>query len=96
MRSRYSAYTRADSHYIQKTMCGKAIEGYDPAAAKQWAQQVKWLGLTVIDAPAHDHLTGTVSFIARYQYQGQSAVIAERSQFKKINGQWFYVDGTSL
>lgn len=90
MRSRYTAYSLARIDYIQKTMCKKAAEHYDPQSAKIWASSVKWLGLTVIKAPKAVGNAGTVTFSARFQEQGINRSIDEKSLFEKINGEWFY------
>lgn len=89
MRSRYTAYTQANITYIQNTMCDKASEGFDSLSAKQWAESVEWQGLTVIHAT-----TDQVTFLAKFESRKKLQVIYERSQFKKINGHWYYVDGT--
>lgn len=93
MRSRYSAYTLARIDYIQRTMCKKAAENYDPISAKKWASSIKWLGLTVIDAPSARGNVGTVTFIAQFSENNVSRSIHEKSTFEKINNEWFYVDG---
>ncbi|MCX7125177.1 MAG: YchJ family metal-binding protein [Gammaproteobacteria bacterium] len=93
MRSRYSAYTLARIDYIQRTMCKKAAENYDPISAKKWASSIKWLGLTVIDAPSARGNVGTVTFIAQFSENNVSKSIHEKSTFEKINNEWFYVDG---
>lgn len=96
MRSRYTAYTLANIPYIQKTMTGKAAENYDPNSSKIWATAVSWLGLTVIDASPILNNTATVIFFARFSEQNKKQSIYEKSLFKKINGRWFYVDGTTI
>ena len=91
MRSRYTAYSQANIDYIQKTMCQKAAENYDPIDAKLWASSVEWLGLCVIDSPPAQNNTGTVSFVARFLQNGRVKEITEKSLFEKINNEWFYV-----
>ena len=96
MRSRYSAYAQANIAYIQKSMCGKAAEGFEPTSAKQWAESVTWLGLTV----KQSYLSETnpelayVEFVAGFKDEmGIEQEITELSEFRKINDQWYYVDG---
>lgn len=91
MRSRYTAYTLANIDYIQKTMRKKAAENYDPVAAKKWASSVKWLGLTVVEAPTPKNNTGTVTFYARFSENNTQKEIIEKSLFEKIDDAWFYV-----
>ena len=96
MRSRYCAYTYSNIDYIQKTMRKKAAENFDPVSAKNWSSSVMWLGLTVIDAPLSKDQFGTVTFFARFLDNRIKKTIFEKSQFEKIDEQWFYVDGTML
>ena len=91
MRSRYTAYTLANIDYIQKTMCKKAAENYDPIAAAKWASSVTWLGLTVVEAPPPKNNIGTVTFFAQFFENNDRREIVEKSLFEKIDGTWFYV-----
>ncbi|OGT31409.1 MAG: hypothetical protein A3E87_03520 [Gammaproteobacteria bacterium RIFCSPHIGHO2_12_FULL_35_23] len=94
MRSRYTAYTQANIDYIQRTMQGKAALNYNPEAAKVWAKNALWLGLTVIAAPELTTPTlGCVEFFARYQLQKQKFFIHEISEFHLLNNCWYYVNG---
>src|SRR5689334_16020260 len=71
MRSRYTAYSRQDINYIEKTMKETAAEGFDKASVSEWAQQAKWLGLTIVAAKTENDL-GLVEFIARYQLDNKN------------------------
>lgn len=95
MRSRYTAYTLADIAYIQKTMRGKASKNYDLKSAYLWASTVTWLGLDVLQASSIKKDRGTVTFTATFIDKGVEKQIHEKSVFKKIGGEWFYVDGDS-
>lgn len=92
MRSRYTAYTQGNVDYIAQTMKGAALDGFHPDQAKAWAEQVQWLGLTVTDhQPRGD--CASVTFIARCIAGGYRQNIIEKSEFQKIDGRWYYVDG---
>lgn len=95
MRSRYSAFCLANINYIEKTMCGAAMQKFDKAAAEKWAKAVYWLGLKIIKIgnDSDDEHKGYVEFIASFMEKNHIKHIHECSEFKKINGQWFYVDG---
>lgn len=95
MRSRYSAYSLAEIDYIQKTMRKKAAKNFDALSAKKWAVSVTWLGLTVIEAPDPIKNHCTVTFIAYFSEDFVKKNIHEKSEFEKINGEWFYVDGST-
>lgn len=94
MRSRYSAYTRANINYIMQTMKAPAANQFDPVHAKNWAHQSTWLGLKVIHTSVQEN-KGYVEFIARYSYQGKSESLHEVSEFCFEEGRWFYVGGKS-
>lgn len=95
MRSRYTAYSQANIDYIKKTMRGKPLMGFSETNATNWAKQVNWLGLRVIQAYLDSENTnkGYVEFIAQFEENNQPQVIHELSEFECDNGTWFYVDG---
>lgn len=94
MRSRYSAYALNNLTYIKNTMQGKAAQGFsDQESDKQ--QSHRLLGLEVMRhfADKKNSSHAFVEFRALHQYQGKCTVIQELSEFFKIDGKWFYVDG---
>ena len=92
MRSRYSAYTRANIDYIQATMTGSASLGFDPIDAKTWATRANWLGLRVVKTQTINPIEGMVEFIATYKDAGETRRIHEISRFKKIHERWYYIN----
>jgi len=94
MRSRYTAYTKANIAYIKATMQEKPLIGFNEQEAEQWAKKISWVGLTVLDTYPQrvNENTGFVEFIAFYLTNGCLKTIHECSQFKKIANQWFYTD----
>ncbi len=94
MRSRYTAYTLAKVSYIKRTMRGKALTGFNAGEAKRWARRVIWTGLRVINAFKEHADKGFVEFIARFQDGDHLQSIHEISEFHRVQGVWFYVDGT--
>lgn len=95
MRSRYSAYSQADTDYIARTMRGKAATGFDPLDAKRWASQVTWLGLNVLHHQTLSNKQAYVTFAARFKDAQGIQFIHEKSLFEKDQDQWFYIDGDS-
>ncbi len=94
MRSRYTAYTQANIDYISRTMKGPAMVGFDPEAARAWAEGNAWLRLDVLNASVKG-TTGFVEFAAHYAYQNKDHIIHERSEFRLEDGQWYYTRGHS-
>lgn len=95
MRSRYTAYTKNNLDYIKSTMQGPAAEGFDKESALSWAKKITWLGLEVIDAQQNGD-KGQVEFIAQYLEKRREKHIHEVSQFERVEGRWFYVDGEQV
>ncbi len=94
MRSRYSAYAQVNIVYLEKTMKGEALKGFDARDAKKWAKQVRWLGLAVIKAPIALGNIGFVEFIARYTENRKEQAIHEVSEFHFEGDRWYYVRGS--
>jgi SEC-C motif-containing protein len=97
MRSRYSAYTRANINYIVATQAGKAAENFNALEATQWALAAKWLGLKILKTEAGNEQdqAGKVEFVAAYKLNGAVQQIHELSEFEKIAEKWMYVAGKS-
>ncbi len=95
MRSRYACYTMQEVDYIVSTHHPEGREDVDRDSALQWAEQADWLGLQIVDTEAggEDDDEGVVEFIASFTLQGKPQTHHERSNFKKVDGKWFYVDG---
>ncbi len=95
MRSRYSAYALNNLTYIKNTMQGKAAQGFLEKESDTQQKSHQLLGLEVLrhikDKKNPNH--AFVEFRALHQYQEKCSVIQELSEFLKIDGKWFYVDG---
>ncbi len=96
MRSRYTAYTRADVEYIRKTMVPEARKDFDVESTKQWAVGSKWKGLKIVDTRkgGPEDSTGVVEFVATYEIKGNGIDHHEVATFRRTKeGQWLFVDG---
>ena len=95
MRSRYSAYAKAEIDHLLKSTAPSQRESIDRNEMRQWAERSKWLGLEILDAPppAKDDTTGFVEFIARYTDRETPLEHHERAEFRKIKGEWYFYDG---
>lgn len=92
MRSRYTAFVRRDWDHIDRTHA-RAMRG--AAAANNADDSVEWVGLQIFGTTgggAADE-TGTVDFAARFRKEGVLLVHRERSNFRREDGRWVYVDG---
>ena len=88
MRSRYSAFVRAQADYLLSTWHSSTRP-----ASLDLDVGAKWLGLDVRQHQVTGAETAEVEFVARYRVQGQAVRLHERSRFVREDGRWFYVDG---
>ena len=96
MRSRYTAYTRGDIHYLERTLAPESRGDFDRASAQAWAEQAEWLGLEILSTKAGmpGDNSGVVEFVATYRQAGQTIAHREVSQFRRdADGAWFFVRG---
>ncbi len=93
MRSRYSAYVYQLEAYLLETWHSSTR----PTSLDLTEDtQTKWLGLEVKKHSVEDESTATVEFVARYKIAGKAERLHELSDFIKIDGQWYYIDGHHL
>lgn len=98
MRSRYTAYVRGAVDYLIKTHDPATRKGLDRRSLAQFCRDTGWLGLEIVATEkggpneSGDN-EGIVEFIARGVTKGAPFAQRERSRFRKVDGQWLYVDG---
>lgn len=95
MRSRYTAFALGAIDYLIDTT---AVEKRGDDDAEILADQVKytnWTGLKILqtDQGGRSDETGMVEFEAAFETEDQSGTLYEKSNFRKDNGHWVYVDG---
>lgn len=95
MRSRYSAYSLANTNYIADTMRSPAADHFDIEDAREWAASVTWIKLKVKRAFLENG-KGFVEFEAYYEDDKQKHTLHELSEFHLIDNRWFYVNGQML
>lgn len=95
MRSRYTAYTKAEIAYIQQTTHPSKRDEFDPEDAQKWAKESKWHGLEILttEQGGSEDPTGVVIFLAHYTQKGKTYRHHERATFVKENDQWYFEDG---
>lgn len=96
MRSRYTAFTLAESGYILDTIHPDKREGHDEKTIMKWAKNSDWLGMDIIDTQdgGPDDQEGKVEFIARYKQKSGRLNHHERAVFKKKEDKWYFYDGS--
>jgi len=95
MRARFSAYAVCDVDFLFNSS-GPEVRGeFDAKTTREWSKSATWQGLEVLETErgeAGDE-DGYVAFVARYTANGQACEHRERSYFKKIDGEWRFIDG---
>ena len=88
MRSRYSAFVRADVPYLLATWHASTR----PASLELEAG-AKWLGLQIRQHRCTGPSSADVAFVARCRVGGRAVRQHELSRFVCEDGRWYYVDG---
>ena len=98
MRSRYTAFTRANVDYLLLTHSVKTRPGKERKNIELWAKSVTWMGLAILNTEAGEENdeTGYVEFKALFLENGTPDQIHEKSLFRRENGKWMYVSGIHL
>jgi len=93
MRSRYCGFVFGNEDYLLATWHPETR----PSRVRLDNQQ-RWLGLAIrsTHAGSADDDEGQVEFVARFKVNGKGHRLHEKSRFRKIDGEWLYVDGEFL
>lgn len=91
MRSRYSAFVEGRREYLLRTWAEETrpdVLELDPGQ--------RWLDLSIRATSAGGVAddVGEVEFVARSRVGGRGLRLHERSRFRRVDGQWVYVDGS--
>jgi SEC-C motif domain protein len=91
MRSRYSAFVRADVDYLFDTLAEDQRTDFDRAATTDWAKKSEWLGLEIlgVEQGGEQDAAGEVTFVAHFSRDGKKLAHKERSEFRRDGeGRW--------
>lgn len=96
MRSRYTAYVKENIDYIDATHHPDHGHDFDKDEALKWAKESEWQGLEVVKTELGQEKDdkGVVEFKAKYKTAGKDAVHHEIAHFQKIDGNWYYTEGS--
>jgi SEC-C motif-containing protein len=86
MRSRYSAYAIGLIDYLLATWHPSTAPG------ELVLSPVKWINLEVRNAQEAGD-AGVVEFVARCRVNGRAQRLHEISNFVRMDGRWYYIDG---
>jgi len=93
MRSRYTAFVLGNEPYLLATWHASTR----PSQVRLNDEQ-RWLGLSVKNTEygGTEDASGSVEYVARFKVAGKGHRLHEISQFKRVAGHWFYVNGQHL
>jgi SEC-C motif-containing protein len=96
MRSRYTAYVRGAIDHVVETHDPVLRAGLDRDAIVRWSRDTRWLGLEIVatERGGERDDEGFVEFIARGVTGSAPFAQHERSRFRRLEGRWYYCDGT--
>lgn len=94
MRSRYSAYAKAEILWLRDSLEEKQRKDFDEKGARQWSGQSEWLGLKIIQSKIEEPGDkGWVEFSAKFKQDGVAREHHEISEFAFKNGEWLLTEG---
>ena len=93
LRARYTAFTKVDMDFIQRSHHHSTRQQLDVKGTEQWAKSAEWNGLEIlqIEAGAEGDREGQIEFKAHYRIKGKDCVLHELSQFT-FKDEWQYID----
>jgi len=98
MRARYSAFVKNKISFIIDSHDPGDRDTQDESEISKWAEESEWLGLEIIktEKGLEKDNSGKVEFTANYKMTGRECNHHELSQFKKIDGNWYFCEGKIL
>jgi len=98
MASRYVAYATGAIDYLLETHDPKTRAQADRKATEEWSKSAEWRGLEILSTErgGPDDDAGQVEFIARYAIDGVEHAHRERSQFRRLDKRWYFIDGKKV
>ncbi|WP_020592087.1 YchJ family protein [Kiloniella laminariae] len=93
MRSRYSAYVKAEIDYLKQTLWPAYQKQFDPVGTLIRAKDSRWIGLEILASGAGQKKDkeGFVLFIARSVVNDRANEQREKSLFRQKVGRWYYL-----
>lgn len=95
MRSRYSAFALGKFNYIASTQKLKDSPKQSEKEIQDCSQTTVWQRLEILETEGgmERDKEGVVSFCAHFQEGKHLGKLKERSLFKRVKKQWFYIGG---
>jgi len=100
MRSRYSAFVKADIDYLEETLCAEQRKTFDREPTENWAKGSEWQGIDIqaTEAGLESDEEGTVTFTAHFIHKGKPLPHKEKSKFIREGDdrRWYFAGEISI
>ncbi|NLQ16156.1 YchJ family protein [Marinomonas sp. M1K-6] len=95
MRSRYTAFSLGHFDYIAATQKLKEAPNQSASDIQDSNEYTQWIKLEInaTEEGSEKDKQGTVAFSAHFKEGKHIGCLNERSVFKKVKDQWFYISG---
>jgi len=92
MRSRYTAFCRQNVDYLARTHDPETRDAFDRAEAQAWSARARFTGLEILKH-SEEGDRGWVEFKASFREDGHHYVHHEFSEFRRLDGRWYFRQG---
>jgi SEC-C motif-containing protein len=98
MAARFVAYATGAIDYLIETHDPKTRAETDRKSTEEWARRADFRALALLrsERGGPEDESGEVEFIARYSIDGVEYAHHERSEFRKLDGRWYFVNGEKV
>ncbi len=100
MRSRYSAFAKADIDYLYETLSLDQRTDFNREATAEWSTKCQWHGLDIIETEQglEGDAVGKVTFAAHFSRDGKPLTHKEKSLFRREpeSGVWQFAAELTL
>lgn len=95
MRGRYTAYAKGVVDFVLSSTHPDRRAECDEKAISAWSKNSVWRGLEIRSTQkgGPEDNEGEVEFVAEFTEDRMKKTLHETGTFKKIDGNWFYMDG---
>ncbi len=95
MRSRYSAYVKAEIGYLLSSLHPDHRSDFDEKSTRKWAEGSQWHNLEIVktEGGGPEDSEGRVEFIATFTEKGIKRDHHELAIFTKNDGKWYFLNG---
>lgn len=95
MRSRYTAFARANVEYVANTMKSPAADHFDLEDARVAAQQLHWDEFEIVNSSVNED-KATVEYIAYFIANSMKHKLHKLCELQLTDGKWYYINAQDM